>query len=52
MNDSDDFRSMDDPEFLAERKRVRETIEALTERYRLINDEFDRRATAKWTQAS
>jgi hypothetical protein len=47
--DSDDFRSMSDPAFLAERRRVRETIESLQERYRLINTEFDRRAAAKWT---
>ena len=39
-------RAMSDPEFLAERKRVRETLEALTERYRVINVEFDRRAGA------
>lgn len=49
MGDSDDFRSMNDPAFLAERKRVRETIEALQERYRQINIEFDRRASAAWT---
>lgn len=49
MGDSDDLRSMTDPAFLAERRRVREAIEALQERYRLINTEFDRRATAKWT---
>jgi hypothetical protein len=44
-----DFTTMDDPDFPAERKRVRETIEALQERYRQINEEFDRRARAKWT---
>jgi hypothetical protein len=52
MNDSDDFAAMNDPDFLAERKRVRETLEALTERYRVINIEFDRRAGATWTAAS
>ena len=52
MSDSDQFAPMSDPDFLAERKRVRETIEALTERYRLINIEFDRRAGIKWTPAS
>jgi hypothetical protein len=31
---------------------VRETLEALSERYRLINAEFDRRAGAKWTTVS
>lgn len=52
MDDSDNFSTMSDPDFLAERKRVRETIQALTERYRLINEEFDRRARAAWREAS
>jgi hypothetical protein len=43
-----DFTTMDDPDFLAERKRVREAIEALQGRYRRINEEFDRRARAQW----
>jgi hypothetical protein len=52
MSDSDQFAGMSDPDFLAERKRVRETIEALTEQYRLINIEFDRRAGVTWKKAS
>ena len=52
MSDTDEFAMMSDPDFLAERKRVRETMEALAERYRLINIEFDRRAGATWTAAS
>ena len=52
MSAIDEFASMSDPDFLAERRRVREIIEALTERYRLINVEFDRRAGSTWTQAS
>jgi hypothetical protein len=44
----DEFAVMSDPDFLTERKRVREALEALTERYRLINIEFDRRAGAAW----
>ena len=52
MNDNDDYTAMSDPDFLAERKRVRETLEALTERYRMINIEFDRRAGAQWASAS
>ena len=52
MSDADEFTVMSDPDFLAERKRVRETIEALAERYRLINIEFDRRAGTAWKQAS
>jgi hypothetical protein len=51
MSDSDEFAAMSDPEFLAERKRVRETLEALTERYRMINIEFDRRAGVEWASA-
>jgi hypothetical protein len=50
QHDSDeDFTQLDDPAFLAERTRVRETIESLTERYKALTAEFDRRATAKWT---
>jgi len=52
MGDSDEFAAMSDPDFLAERKRVRETLEALAERYRLINVEFDRRAGVQWASAS
>jgi hypothetical protein len=48
----DDFSQLDDPGFLAERTRVRETIQALTERYQKLNDEFDRRAGIKWAPAS
>lgn len=47
----DDFTQLDDPEFLAERRRVRETIEALIVRYQKLNDEFDRRAGIKWASA-
>jgi hypothetical protein len=52
MGDSDEFAVMSDPDFLAERKRVRETLEELTERYRVINIEFDRRAGVQWASAS
>jgi hypothetical protein len=52
MSASDEFAGMNDPDFLAERKRVRETLEALSERYRVINIEFDRRAGTAWKQAS
>jgi hypothetical protein len=48
MGDSDDFSAMSDPDFLAERRRVRETIEALQERDRLLTEEFDRRARVAW----
>lgn len=52
MNGNNEFANMSDPEFLAERRRVRESIEALSERYRMISIEFDRRAGTTWTQAS
>lgn len=47
-----DFSALDDPAFLAERKRVREAIEALQEKYTALNDEFDRRASLAWQNAS
>jgi hypothetical protein len=48
---ADDFAQMDTAAFLAERTRVRETIEALSERYRLINKELARRE-AEWPRGS
>lgn len=48
----EDFSVLSDPDFLAERKRVRETIEALTERLARLDDEFTRRATASWQEAT
>jgi hypothetical protein len=56
MSDSDDFSKLDDPAFLAERKRVREELEhepspELTARYEQINNEFDRRARIAWAPA-
>jgi hypothetical protein len=52
MSDSDDFTAMDDPDFLAEYGRVRDTLEALSDRMRKLTREFDRRAAAKWASAS
>lgn len=52
MGVSDDIRQMSDPDFLAERARVRETIEALTERMAELDDEFVERAGAAWTEAA
>jgi hypothetical protein len=48
MGEINDFSEMDDPAFLAERTRVREAIQVLTERYQALTVEFDRRASAKW----
>jgi hypothetical protein len=48
MSDSDDLTSMNDPDFLAEYGRVRDTLEAVSDRMRRLTEEFDRRAGAKW----
>lgn len=52
MATDDDFTELDDPAFLAERKRVGEELQELAERYRKLNDEFDRRARAAWASAT
>jgi hypothetical protein len=62
MNEeSADLTAMDDPDFLAERSRVRDELEhtpehtvraELTARYQRLNDEFIRRARIAWAQAS
>jgi hypothetical protein len=58
MSDTDDLSKLDDPAFLAERRRVREELEhtlehalagALVARYQRLNAEFDRRAAAAWS---
>lgn len=51
MADSDDIRQLSDPDFLAERTRVRETIAALQERLAELDDEFINRARTAWTTA-
>jgi hypothetical protein len=55
MTSDEDFTLLDDPEFLAERKRVREALEyapeasaELTGRYEKLSEEFLRRARAAW----
>lgn len=48
MGGEEDFRLLSDPDFLAERRRVREAIDALQDRYQRMNVEFDRRAAASW----
>lgn len=52
MGDSDDIRQLSDPDFLAERTRVREAVEALQERLAELDDEFINRARAAWTEAA
>jgi hypothetical protein len=51
MADSDDIRQLSDPDFLAERARVRETIAALQERLAELDDEFINRARSAWAEA-
>ncbi|HEX3516554.1 MAG TPA: hypothetical protein VHT26_21390 [Trebonia sp.] len=52
MTSDSEFTQLDDPTFLAERARVRTELEELTERYRKLGEEFDRRARAAWARAS
>jgi hypothetical protein len=49
---TEDFAAMDDPTFLAERTRIREAIEELTERMAKLDNEFIRRARIAWASAS
>jgi hypothetical protein len=57
MTSPEDFTSMTDPEFLAERRRVREELEhtpehevsaTLADRFEKLDEEFIRRARAAW----
>lgn len=59
MSDDDDFSQLDDPAFLAARRRVREELEhtprhtasaELIARYQAMNAEFLRRARMAWEQ--
>ena len=61
MSESDEFTWLDDPAFIAERKRVREELERepenqanveLIARFQKLNEEFLRRARIAWTQVS
>jgi hypothetical protein len=60
--EQNDFRQLADPDFLAERKRVREALESapaqspdragIAARYDAMTAEFDRRASRAWAGAS
>jgi hypothetical protein len=52
MSEGGEFAAMSDSEFLAERRRARGELQILTERYRKINQEFDRRAYTAWLGGS
>jgi hypothetical protein len=56
----ENFSAMSDPDFLAERRRVREVLEhtpehevsaELSARFQKLDEEFLRRASLAWTQA-
>lgn len=56
--DDEDITTLDDPDFFAERRRVRELIEhqppqavsaEQTRRMQQLNDELDRRARKAWS---
>jgi hypothetical protein len=60
MSDSDDFTKLDDPEFLAARRRVCDALDGtptseaspeLKVRYEAMNKEFLRRARISWGAA-
>jgi hypothetical protein len=49
MNEAfSEFAGLDDFQVIAERLRVMDTIAALTDRYKQLNQEMTRRATLKW----
>jgi hypothetical protein len=48
MDDSDDFTQLDDFQVIAERRRVAAMLAALTDRYRQLNQEMNRRVTLQW----
>jgi len=47
----DDVSRMDDFQVIAERRRVMANLAALTDQYRALNQEIQRRETLKWMQA-
>jgi hypothetical protein len=58
LMDDEDITTLDDPDFFAERRRVRELIEhqppqavsaELTRRMQQLNDELDKRARQAWS---
>lgn len=48
----EDFSALSDPEFLAERRRVRGMVEELTGRLAQLDDEFIRRASVAWQEST
>jgi hypothetical protein len=52
MTDPRNIATMSDPDFLAERRQLRQTIETLTERLADLDDEFIKRASSAWSEAA
>jgi hypothetical protein len=50
MTSDEPITQLDDPALLTEHSRVREELEALTERYQALSDELSRRAAGLWTR--
>lgn len=44
----EEFAELDDFQVIAERVRVMDTIAALTDKYRALNQEMTRRETLRW----
>jgi hypothetical protein len=60
MSENDDFTKLDDPEFLAARRHLGDTLDStptgeaspeLAARYQAMNEEFIRRARISWGTA-
>ena len=51
MPDRFDVGRMDDFQVIAERQRVMAALAALTDKYRALNHEINRRETLKWMLA-
>jgi len=49
--ESRDLSRLDDFEVVAERRRIMATLAALTDQYRELNHEINRRETLKWMLA-
>jgi hypothetical protein len=47
----DDVREMDDFQVIAERRQVMASLAALTDQYRALNQEIQRRETLQWMLA-
>jgi len=51
VHEPDDVSRLDDFQVIAERQHIMTTLAALTDRYRALNHELQRRDTLKWMLA-